>query len=62
MRQTDLNREVARATGETVAEIRRLGFGLADEVDPSFDPEPAGFGRVVDWDAVDAERYGLLPC
>ena len=62
MTQADLNREVARATGETVAEIRRLGFGLADEVDPHFDPEPADFGQVVDWDAMDAERYALLPC
>ena len=28
MKQTDLNRAVAHATGETVARIARMGFGL----------------------------------
>ena len=61
MTQAELNRQVARATGETVAEIRRMGFGFADEVEPGYDPEPTEFGRHVDWDAIDAERYALLP-
>ena len=51
-----------RASGETVAEIRRMGFSLVDQDEVTFDPEPAEFGQQVDWDAVDAERYALLPC
>jgi hypothetical protein len=28
MKQADINRAVARATGESVSEIERMGFGL----------------------------------
>ena len=62
MTQRELEREVARATGESVAEIRHMGFGFADEAQPVFDPEPSDFGRSVDWDEVDADRYSLMPC
>ena len=62
MTQSQLNRAVADATGETVTEIKRLGFGLADPDEVSFDPEPAVFGheleaKFIDWDRRDAERY-----
>ena len=62
MTQAELNREVARATGESVAEIRHMGFGIADEAEPGFDPEPADVGQHIDWDQVDADRYALIPC
>ena len=61
MTQSQLNRAVASATGETISEIRRLGFGLADPDSVAFDPAPEE-GRYVDWAEVDAGRYGLLPC
>ena len=59
MTQGNLDRAVARATGETVSTIRRLGFSLAapDEMRP--DPEP--FPQVVDWDALDAQRVSYFP-
>jgi hypothetical protein len=60
MTQAELNRQVARATGETVMEIGRRGFSIADPDEPCFDPEPDDFGRFIDWDAVDAERYSLM--
>ena len=61
MTQAQLNRAVASATGETISEIRRMGFGLADPDSVAFDPAPEE-GLYVDWDAVDQHRYGLLPC
>ncbi len=57
MTQSQLNRAVADATGETVAEVRRRGFSLADPDEVAHDPE-----RYVDWDAVDRDRYALMPC
>ena len=62
MTQAELNRKVARATGETVAEIRRRGFSLVEPDEASIDSEPDVVGRHVDWDEVDAERYALMPC
>ena len=53
MTQRDLDREVARATGETVTTIRSLGFSL---VEPG-DPEP----HTVDWEEMDELRLGLFP-
>jgi hypothetical protein len=50
MTQAELNRAVARATGESISEIARRGFSplepLADERAP----------LVVDWDETQAER------
>ena len=52
MQQTDLNRSVARATGESVSRIARLGFLLADPCDPIEDPHAEELGPwVLDWDA-----------
>ncbi len=56
MTQSELNRAVAKSTGETIAEIKHLGFGLADPDQVSFDPEPDD-GNYVDWDATQAERH-----
>lgn len=64
MTQNDLNRAVARATGETVSEICRRGFGPADPTTVVFDPEPlnAEIDRYLDWDIVNADRAALTLC
>jgi len=55
MHQNELNRAVARATGESVRTIAKMGFGLLD--DPPVEREPL----VVDWDELEAQRVGVLP-
>ncbi len=58
MTQNDLFHAVASATGETVATIRQLGFGIADPDVVSHDPEPYDLDvRIVDWDRLDAQRH-----
>jgi hypothetical protein len=61
MRASDLHRAVSRATGESLASIRRRGFSLlgASESDRD-DCDQAGSG-FVDWDALDASRRELPP-
>lgn len=53
MQQADLNRAVARATGETVSTIKQLGFSF-EEID-ELDGDPT-VPLVMDWDAYDAQR------
>ena len=56
MKQADLDRAVARATGETVSTIKRLGFLLADPTE-MLDPDSDDAGPyVIDWDEVEAQR------
>ena len=51
MNQNELNRAVAKATGESVSSIKRLGFLLADPSQPIPDPTDPVLGpRVIDWD------------
>jgi hypothetical protein len=57
MTQSELNREVARATGESVGTISALGFVPLTRKPYERDREPL----VVDWDAVDARRQMLFP-
>jgi hypothetical protein len=67
MTQAQLNRAVAKATGECVSTIARFGFGLADPALVRFDPEPCDVERfqsdpepkIIDWDALDARRGAL---
>jgi hypothetical protein len=40
--QEDIDHAVAAVTGESVLEINRRGFVLADLPEPDFDPEPSG--------------------
>lgn len=55
MTRTELHRAVARATGESLSTVSRMGFGpLRTGVE---EREPL----LVDWDRVDAERLRLLP-
>jgi len=57
MKQAELDRAVARATGETVTTIKRLGFllaGPADSLDPDADDDDP---YVIDWDELEAQRH-----
>lgn len=58
MKQADLNRAVARATGETVSTIKRLGFQL-EETASGDEPNSDDLAPYqLDWDTVEAERRG----
>ncbi len=73
MTQKRIDRMVAAATGESLAEIRRRGFSLADPWTVHHDPEADRNGIdidhdadieacLVDWDAVQADRHvGIRP-
>ena len=57
MNQSELNRAVARATGENLRVISQLGFSLADPVSVEHDPEPTDIeDMIVDWDTLELER------
>ncbi len=58
MSQRELNREVAKATGETVATIDQLGFVPLEPIPYERDREPL----VVDWEELEQERMRLHPC
>jgi len=59
MRQADLNRAVALATGESMSTVKRLGFLLA-EPDETVDPAAEESGPyVIDWDELEnSKRQG----
>jgi hypothetical protein len=58
MRQADLDRAVARATGESVSTIKRLGFLLDEPLPETEDAEAEEFGpHVLDWDEVEFQRF-----
>lgn len=60
MTQLDLDSAVACATGESLSEIRRRGFSIADPREVRFDPEPDQLiPQMIDWD--DFERRGNIP-
>ena len=59
MSQHELDRAVARATGESVTTVRRLGFLLADPQPPDHDDELDA--DVIDWDEFEAQRSVSLP-
>lgn len=61
MTSSELIRAVARATGESLVTISRLGFGIAHPPIVHHDPEPLRRPRIVNWDRLDAERPGYLP-
>ena len=56
MNQRDLNREVARATGESIKTIDRMGFS---PLRVRFEQDPEEFA--VDWDELEAQRSADLP-
>jgi hypothetical protein len=53
--QRELNRAVARATGESLATVTRMGFGRLRTIVEEREP------LILDWDRVEAERTGLFP-
>ncbi len=57
MNQRELNREVAKATGETVAMIDQLGFVPLEPIPYERDREPL----VVDWEELEQERMRPHP-
>ena len=60
MTQSRLNRAVARATGESLSTIKRLGFSIVEPEALEYDHEPAE-PSFVDWDDLDSERVVLFP-
>lgn len=60
MTQQQLNREVARATGESVETVQRLGFLLDEPWLNITDPASEVLGpQVIDWDALELSRAGM---
>lgn len=53
MTRSQLERELAQATGETKATIRARGFSVV--IQPELEP------LTVDWEGLDAQRVGLFP-
>lgn len=58
MSQAELDREIARTTGESLGTIRRRGFSLMPATPTAFDPEAEELRlpQYLDWDEVDAQR------
>ena len=60
MTQMQLNREIARATGESVETIQRIGFLLDEPHLDISDPESEDLGPyVLDWDALEQAQAGM---
>ena len=59
MTAAQIHRAVSRATGESLREIRRLGFSLADSLNVDEDPEDDDrLPQMIDWDQQEAIRSG----
>lgn len=51
MTQSELEREVSEATGESLKTVRRRGFSIVKPHDDNFDPEPNILPfQMMDWD------------
>jgi hypothetical protein len=60
MLQNDLYRSISRATGESIATVKRLGFLIAEPSQPISDPEAEHLGpHVIDWDEFQAAQENL---
>jgi hypothetical protein len=57
MTQAELNREIAAATGESMATVRHLGFVPLTSVPYERDRDPL----TVDWDELEQQRAVLHP-
>ena len=60
MTRSHIERAVARATGEAISTIKRLGFSLVETTAIGCNAPPT-CPNVVDWDALDQQRVGLFP-
>jgi hypothetical protein len=58
MSQKDIDQAVANVTGENIDVIRNLGFGIADPLEVSFDPESRG-PFMLDWDSMCPAEWPL---
>jgi len=56
MTQQELDSALHSITGESLTEIRRRGFNLADPIDVGFDPEPYDAPDLIDWDDLERRR------
>ena len=57
MSQSEVDRAVADATGESLSTIRRRGFSLVTPL-TLFDPDDTlAQPQIVDWDQLEADRY-----
>jgi hypothetical protein len=62
MTQRQLDHAVARATGDSLATIARMGFSIVDPLAAADDDSPTVFGpNLVDWDRQEAEHLRYLP-
>ncbi|MFV0446244.1 MAG: hypothetical protein ACK5Q5_21945 [Planctomycetaceae bacterium] len=63
MTQQEIDNAVAEVTGETLCDVRRIGFTIADPMHVNFDPEPDDLPpNIIDWDQLELERnYAMYP-
>ena len=61
MKPSLLERAVARATGETISTIHRMGFSMVDPTAALDDFDALPKPRIVNWDRLDANRPSYLP-
>ena len=60
MTQNELHRSLARATGESVRTIRRLGFSPFNPSAPQFETDAVDQApQMVDWDQLELDRIAL---
>ena len=57
MKQSDINRLVARATGESVSTIKSFGFHLNEPFDETTQESDDLGPHVIDWDELESEHY-----
>jgi hypothetical protein len=60
MTQSQLDRAVASATGESRRTIRQLGFSLAGPLSRSGERRGGDVAKFLDWDHVDRSRFHEL--
>ena len=57
MTQQEIDSAVADVTGETLCDVRRIGFTIADPLEVNFDPEPDQLPpNIIDWDELELQR------
>ena len=61
MTQSELNRAVARATGESLSTISRMGFSIFVPEEAQDDLDALPKPQTVDWDQLDSQRPAYLP-
>ena len=63
MTQQEIDDAVCLATGDTLCDVRRIGFSIADPLEVCFDPEPDDLPpNIIDWDELELERnYAMYP-